>query len=72
VRDLPRDSAWFVAAPILADMIAHRGDAAAAAMLYDDMLPYRLQFAWTGPVCRGPIAHSLGVLAHTTGELARG
>jgi predicted ATPase/DNA-binding SARP family transcriptional activator len=69
VRDLPKDSAWIVAAPILADIIARRDDAAAAAMLYDEMLPYRDQFAWAGPMCRGPVAHSLGVLACATGDV---
>ena len=37
--------------------------------MYDEMLPYREQFAWAGPVCRGPVAHSLGVLARTTGDV---
>ena len=69
VRDLPKDSAWIVAAPILAEIIGHRHDAAAAAALYDDMLPYRQEFAWAGPMCRGPFAHSLGVLARTIGDV---
>jgi hypothetical protein len=42
VRDLPKESAWIVAAPILAEIIGHR---------------------------RGPFAHSLGVLARTTGDV---
>ena len=70
VRDLPKDSAWIVAAPILADIISHRRDTAAAALLFDELLPYRQNIAWTGPACRGPIAHSLAVLARTTGDQA--
>jgi hypothetical protein len=70
VHDLPKDSAWSLAASILADIVGRRNDAAAAAALYDDMLPYRELFAWAGPMCRGPIAHSLGVLARTIGDYA--
>jgi hypothetical protein len=68
VHDLPKDSAWTLAASILADIVGRRDDAAAAAALYDDMLPFRAEFAWQGPMCRGPIAHSLGVLTRTIGD----
>jgi predicted ATPase/DNA-binding SARP family transcriptional activator len=70
VHDLPKDSAWILAASILADIVGRRDDAAAAAALYDEMLPYRDDFAWQGPMCRGSVAHSLGVLARTIGDYA--
>ncbi len=70
VHDLPHDSAWILGATILADIIASRDDSAAAALLYDEMLPHRLEWVWIGPMCRGSVSHSLAVLARTKGDRA--
>jgi tetratricopeptide (TPR) repeat protein len=53
----------------MAEIIARRCDASAAELLYDDMVSYRGYVALVGPVCRGPIAHCLALLARTRGDL---
>jgi hypothetical protein len=72
VRALPRDAAWPAASAILSDIVARRGDEAAAALLYDMLAPNEKMFVWGGPVCRGSVAHALGALARTLGDLDAG
>jgi hypothetical protein len=72
VRALPRDAAWPAASAILSDIVARQGDEAAAAVLYEMLAPYENRFVWAGPVCRGSVAHALGALARTLGDLDAG
>jgi predicted ATPase/DNA-binding SARP family transcriptional activator len=69
VDALPDNNTWHVAAAAVADIIGRRGDAVAAARLYDELLPLKDQFVYGGPTNRGAVAHSLGVLAGTMGNL---
>jgi hypothetical protein len=66
---MPQDGSFVQMATVLADMIGRAGDADAAALLYEELLPMADLFADGGPLNRGPVPHSLGVLVRTLGRL---
>ncbi|MFL5868960.1 MAG: ATP-binding protein [Thermoleophilaceae bacterium] len=70
--DLPRDSAWLLTMCRAADTCARLGDRAAAAVLYDLLLPFGERNVVLGRVASitiGSAARHLGQLATTLGRL---
>jgi DNA-binding CsgD family transcriptional regulator len=64
---LPRTLTWLGALAGLAEACAYLGDAIRGAVLYEVMRPYdgRIIVHGSAEVCRGPVAHYLGLLAAT-------
>jgi tetratricopeptide (TPR) repeat protein len=69
VQSIPKDGGSVQMAAVLAELIGRAGDVTAAALLHDYMLIFRDLFADGGPMNRGPVRHSLGVVARTLGRL---
>jgi tetratricopeptide (TPR) repeat protein len=70
-RDIPRDDTWLLSTVAAADACGLLGDAAAAAVLYELLLPYarrNIVCFEAGIACIGAAARVLGVLAHTMGR----
>jgi DNA-binding SARP family transcriptional activator len=67
---LPLDANWLYTAAALGVGIAQLGDAAAAAVVYPELLPYgdRMVTAGRASFCAGSAHFSLGLLARTLGE----
>lgn len=65
--DLPRDGNWLVAVTLLAEVCAFLGDADRAALLHNLLRPHagRQIVIGNAYVCRGAVAHYLGLLAAT-------
>lgn len=68
VEQLPRDGAWLGALSILAEQVARAGDRALMDAVYDELLPHRHKFNKQGPQTRGPVAHTLALLADGAGR----
>src|SRR5439155_19083986 len=64
---LPRTLTWLGALAGLAEACAYLGDTIRGAVLYEVMRPYdgRIIVHGSAEVCRGPVAHYLGLLAAT-------
>jgi DNA-binding CsgD family transcriptional regulator len=64
---IPRTLTWLGALAGLAEACAYLGDAIRGAVLYELMRPYdgRMIVHGSAEVCRGPVAHYLGLLATT-------
>jgi DNA-binding SARP family transcriptional activator len=60
---------WLSTMAQFAEVCAAVKDAGAAAVLYDLLLPWRDQIAFTGVSVDGSVAHHLGQLAHVMGRL---
>jgi predicted ATPase/DNA-binding SARP family transcriptional activator len=58
---------WLLSAMVLTDVVGQREDTEAAGRLYEQLLPYGHLFAF-GNICRGAVAHALGVLARVLGR----
>jgi tetratricopeptide (TPR) repeat protein len=70
-RDIPRDDTWLLSTVAAADACGSLGDAAAAAVLYELLLPYaerNIVCFEAGIACIGAAARVLGVLARTMGR----
>lgn len=66
---LPRNDEWVFGMALIADVAGFLRDAAAAAVLYQQLLPYHARNAVSAPdACIGAVARSLGILAVTTGR----
>jgi tetratricopeptide (TPR) repeat protein len=63
VERTPLDASWDLAMTIFAERAGRARDAAVAAKLYDELLPFRSKFAYASSICRGPVSHYLGILA---------
>lgn len=69
VAGLPRDLVWLFTVSMLVEVCADLGDARRAALLYELMRPYEGRYVGgIGGVCRGPVAHYLGLAAATLGR----
>ena len=69
IRDSPRDMAWMQAHAYLADAAATVGDARAAAMVYDLLVPYEDRNVGLWDInSGGAVAGYLGVAALAAGE----
>ena len=64
----PRNTLWFGAMALNAEIAAHHGDAAAAAVLYGVLLPFADQLSWTAACTNGAVARQLGLAATTLGR----
>jgi class 3 adenylate cyclase/tetratricopeptide (TPR) repeat protein len=62
------DASWDLTMTIVAERAARDRDSAVAAPLYDDLLPLQDKFAYASGICRGPMAHYLGILAAVLGR----
>jgi DNA-binding CsgD family transcriptional regulator len=61
---LPQDLVWLFTLTLLVEVCTYLGDVRRAAMLYELMQPYEQRnVASNGVVCRGPVAHYLGLTA---------
>ena len=67
IEELPVDGAWLAAVAILAEQVARSGDRALMGSAYERLRPYRQLFNKQGPLVRGPVAHTLAVLAAAAG-----
>jgi tetratricopeptide (TPR) repeat protein len=67
LADLPRDSGWLAGLSLLSETCAYLGDAEAAALVYDLLLPHAGLIVVVGQtvVCRGAVSEYLGLLAAT-------
>jgi tetratricopeptide (TPR) repeat protein len=63
VERMRPDASWDLAMTIFAERAGRARDAAVAASLYDGLVPFGDKFAYASSICRGPIAHYLGILA---------
>jgi class 3 adenylate cyclase/tetratricopeptide (TPR) repeat protein len=59
----PQDQSWDLSMTIFAERAARRHDTTAATSLYELLMPFRAMFTYATAICRGPIAHYLGILA---------
>lgn len=67
--ELPKNDEWVFGLVLIADVAGFLRDAAAAAVLYQQLLPYHARNAVSAPdACIGAVARSLGILAGTTGR----
>ena len=71
---LPKDLLWSYGMVTYAEAAIHLDHSAAAATLYDLLVPFRDQVCFIGTTCEGPMAHYLGGLATVLGrtEVAAG
>jgi hypothetical protein len=61
----PRNTLWFGAMALNAELAAHFDDPAAAAVLHDLLLPFAEQLSWTAACTNGAVARQLGLVAST-------
>jgi hypothetical protein len=59
------DASWLAAQTLWANAVARAGHRAGAALLYDRLAPWHRHFATSHMTVHGPVAHYLGLLAHT-------
>jgi class 3 adenylate cyclase/tetratricopeptide (TPR) repeat protein len=59
----PQDGSWDLSMTIFAERAARLQAAAVAASLYELLVPLDGMFTYATGICRGPIAHYLGILA---------
>jgi tetratricopeptide (TPR) repeat protein len=68
LADLPPDPNWIVTVTRSAAVSARLGDQARAAVVYDQLLPYRDRIAGQGIIWIGAVAHYLGLVAAALGR----
>jgi class 3 adenylate cyclase/tetratricopeptide (TPR) repeat protein len=67
--ELPRDYLWLLSVAVSARVCATLGDAEMAAELTALLLPHRPEMVQSQSIFLGPVAHYLGLLATTLGQL---
>jgi hypothetical protein len=68
LEELPRDGAWLGAIAIVAEQAARSADRSLMDSVYDELLPHRHKFNKLGPQTRGPVAHTMALLAAGAGR----
>ena len=64
-RRYPRNTLWFGAMALNAELAFHFQDAVAARVLHDLLLPFADQLSWTAACTNGAVARQLGLVATT-------
>jgi tetratricopeptide (TPR) repeat protein len=70
LADLPPDPNWIITVTRSAAVSARLGDRARAALVYDQLMPYRDRIAGQGIIWIGAVAHYLGLVAAALGRRA--
>jgi DNA-binding SARP family transcriptional activator len=68
---LPRNAMFLATLVCWAELAHALGDADAASLIATSLRPYEPQFVFTGAAVFGPVAHALGLLDLTTGDVGR-
>lgn len=63
IETLPVDGAWLATMAILSEQVARSGDAELIRSAYERLGPYRHLFNKQGPLTRGPVSHTMALLA---------
>ncbi len=66
--DLPEDLLWAYGMSTYAEVAIQLDQVEAAALLYEQLVPFDRYLTFVGTVCEGPIAHYLGGLATVLGR----
>lgn len=68
LRLTPHDAAWLISITVLAEKAARQRHKAVSTALYEAVLPYDGLFAGSTAALRGPVSHTLGILAGALGD----
>jgi hypothetical protein len=66
--ELPLEPSWLTGLVSVAEAVVVCGERDAAAVLFDKLLPAAGLFAFSDPTVIGPVSHTLGALAASTGR----